>query len=78
MIGRMTTHEGLSLRIRQQMLARQMTQRELAAAIGLDPSGLSARFRGVRDFRLSELEAIAEELGIPLRDLLPETGEVQK
>lgn len=69
MLSRMTTREGLSLKIRQQMLARNITQRDLARVIDLDPSGLSARLRGSRDFRVSELEAIAEALGMHLSEL---------
>ncbi|MDN5702304.1 MAG: helix-turn-helix domain-containing protein [Micrococcales bacterium] len=52
-----------------------MTQQELAAAAGMAPSALSARLRGTREFRISELEVIAGVLGVTLRDLLPATEE---
>ncbi len=75
----MTTREGLSLRIRQHILAKRMTQQELAAAAGMAPSALSARLRGVREFRISEVEEIANVLGVSLLDLLPaEEKEMQR
>jgi len=56
-----------------------MTQQELAAAAGMAPSALSARLRGVREFRISEVEEIANVLGVSLLDLLPaEEKEMQR
>lgn len=43
----------------------------MAAKIGMSQSAMSARISGVVDFRISELEAIAAELGVPITNLLP-------
>lgn len=67
----MTTRKQLALSIRSRMALRDMTQAELADAIGMSRTALSSRMRGARDFTFSELEAIAAAVGVGLRDLLP-------
>lgn len=67
----MTKQKMLALTIRSRMALREMTQTQLAEQIEMGRTALSARLKGDRDFTYSELEAIADVLGISLRDLLP-------
>ncbi|WP_425481694.1 helix-turn-helix domain-containing protein [Kocuria coralli] len=71
----MRRHKQLTLNIRERLVRREMSQRDLALAIHLAPTALSARLRGDREFRFCELEAIAEALGCSLRDLMTFDGE---
>lgn len=66
----MTRSKCLSLNIRERLVRLEMSQRSLAEAVGLAPTALSARLRGDRDFRFSELAAIADVLGVPLKELV--------
>ena len=50
-----------------------MSQLDLAAAIGINPSGLSRRLTGKREFTLTELIRAAEFLGVDLQDLIATT-----
>ena len=75
----MTTRKQLALAIRSRMALREMRQADLADAIDMGPSALSARMNGGREFTFSDLEAIAAALGVSLRDLLPaEDKEMQR
>lgn len=66
------TMERLAARIREAMKASGMTQRALAAAIGLDPPTLSKALAGKRGFKPLELALISDALGIPVQHLLAE------
>lgn len=77
----MTRSKALSLNIRERLLRLDMSQRALAEAVGLAPTALSARLRGDRDFRFSELVAVADVLGVELKELVDfeaETKEEQR
>lgn len=53
-------------------MARQgVTQREIAAAVGLPQPSISKRLAGAIPFDLAELEAVAEALGVPVAKFLP-------
>lgn len=76
---RMTAQKQLALTIRSRMVLRDMTQADLADAIGMGRSALSTRMSGGREFTFSELERIARALGVSLRDLLPaDEKEIQR
>lgn len=56
-------------------LARQTprrTQRQLAEVLGLSQAQVSDRMRGLVEFRVSEIEATARWLGMPVTDFLPD------
>jgi transcriptional regulator with XRE-family HTH domain len=69
------TEETLATRIVEAMKASEMSQRALAAAIGLDPSTLSKALSGKRGFKPLELALISETLGIPVQRLLADDAE---
>lgn len=56
--------------IRAEMAARGVTQADLAATLNIPQSQVSARLRGAIDWRLSELYAVADRLGVTLADLI--------
>lgn len=56
--------------IRAEMARHGLTQTALADALGITQPGVSARLRGRIDWRLGELQAVAEVLGVPLDTLL--------
>lgn len=62
--------EILAQRVRESIAAANLTQQELAEAIGLSPSGLSRALAGKRNFKSLEIALIADHLGIPVEDLL--------
>jgi Zn-dependent peptidase ImmA (M78 family)/lambda repressor-like predicted transcriptional regulator len=53
-----------------------MTRRELAEAIGVDPTALSKALSGKRNFKPLEVALIAETLGVPVQYLLADDDEV--
>lgn len=57
--------------LRAELARRDLTQQEIADQLGISSVQVSRRMRGEVDWRLSELEAVAELLGLGLRDLLP-------
>ena len=71
----MTVEKAVAINIRERLVRRDMTQGQLATAAGMTPTALSARLRGEREFRLSELHAISEALGVRLADLMPDKEE---
>lgn len=70
MIDHMTKQKQLALAIRSKAALRDMTQGELADAINMSRSALSARMRGSREFSFTELDAIAQVLSVPLPELV--------
>lgn len=64
------TTETLTARIAAAMKAAGVSQRALAAAIGLDPPTLSKALSGKRGFKPLELALISETLGVPVQQLL--------
>lgn len=73
----MSIAKALSLNIRERLVRLEMTQGQLAAAVGMTPTALSARMRGEREFRLSEMAAIAEALEVELPDLVANAPEME-
>lgn len=69
------TTETLATRVLAAMKASGMSQRALAAAIGLDPPTLSKALSGKRGFKPLELALISETLGIPVQVLLADEQE---
>lgn len=53
---------------------RQMSQRGLARAMGLDSGAISLMFRGKRAMRLTEAASIAALLGVPAEDVIANAG----
>lgn len=74
----MTRQIQLVRQIRSRLALHDKTQGELGEALGLGHAAMSARMNGHRDFTFSELEKVADFLGVSLRDLVTfENDEVQ-
>jgi transcriptional regulator with XRE-family HTH domain len=67
----MTHSERVGRRVRAELYEHGTSANAMAAKIGMSQSAMSARISGVVDFRISELEAIAAELDVPITQLLP-------
>lgn len=63
--------QAIAAEIRAEMARQQITQRDLAAKVGMFQQALQIRLAGVRSFRAEELAAIAQALGVPVTQLLP-------
>lgn len=59
---------------RDRLADRQMSQRGLARALGLDAAAVSLMLRGKREMRLNEAAEIARLLGVPADDVLQAAG----
>lgn len=59
---------------KERIAAKHMSQRQLANRIGIDPSAMSLTLRGRRKMEVFEAEQIANELGVPLNDVLENLG----
>ncbi|MGH8921006.1 MAG: TetR family transcriptional regulator C-terminal domain-containing protein, partial [Actinomycetes bacterium] len=60
--------------VRDVLTSRGETQRDRAAAIGMEPTKLSKSLNGLRRFRSDELAAIAEQAGVTVDWLMHGTG----
>lgn len=68
----MQTHaQAVAANVRAEMARRQVTQATLAAALGVTQQAVSRRLRGDVDFTVSELQAVADVLEVPVADLIP-------
>lgn len=56
--------------VRSWLGRRGYKQKDLASALGIDPSAISERLNGKTDFTLDELPAVAEFLDIDLEELV--------
>jgi transcriptional regulator with XRE-family HTH domain len=56
--------------IRAELARRGKTQEDLAEALGIARQNISQRLRNRVSFRIEELQAVADFLGIPIADLL--------
>lgn len=61
-----TLPEHITREIRAEMGRQRRNQREIADLIGLSQTQVSKRFAGLIEFRPSELEKIADYLGVPV------------
>lgn len=59
--------------VRAELARRGLPQQKIAEQLGISSVQVSRRMRGEVDWRLSELEAVAELLGLRIGDLLPES-----
>lgn len=57
-----------------QFAARQISQRQLAFKIDMDPAAMSLVLSGKRKLQIPEAEQIAAELGVPVVDVLANAG----
>lgn len=67
-----STKQAVSGEVRAHAARRNLTQRQLAAEIGMPPSTLSRRMVGEQAWDLDDLDVLAEFFGIAVRDLIPE------
>ncbi|MCK6096255.1 helix-turn-helix transcriptional regulator [Micrococcus sp. EYE_162] len=65
----MTKQKQLTLQIRSRLALADKTLSDLGEALGLGRAAMSARMNGHRDFSFSELELVADFLGVQMRDL---------
>lgn len=66
-----TLAEHVAREVRNEMLSQGVSQRELAASLGLSQPQVAKRLKGTIEFRPSELERAAELLGVPVTQFLP-------
>jgi transcriptional regulator with XRE-family HTH domain len=64
--GASTLTERVAGAVRAEMARAQMTQRELAAVIGVQQPNVSLRLQGKHPFSTVELDKIAAALGVPV------------
>jgi transcriptional regulator with XRE-family HTH domain len=62
--------EAFGRAVKMVMFSKRVTGRRLAAQLGMHESGLSKKLYGERPWMLSEQIAVADILGVDLRDLL--------
>ena len=67
---RFTTQDIVTLRVKGAMLFRRELQSDIAAVLGIHPSGVTARFNGRRGWTLDEVDMLAEHFGCQAVDLL--------
>lgn len=59
---------------RDRLAQRQMSQRGLARAMGLDAAAVSLMLRGKREMKLTEAAEIAQLLGVPADEVIAAAG----
>jgi Zn-dependent peptidase ImmA (M78 family)/transcriptional regulator with XRE-family HTH domain len=67
------TREVIAERVRKLLSSHGMEQQELAAILGISPSGLSRALSAQREFKTVEIALIAHALGVPVGVLLDES-----
>jgi len=70
-----TRREEIAANVRAALAYRGLDQATLAPVIGRSESAVSTRLRGIANFRVDELEAIAAFLQVPLEQLLAPAAE---
>jgi len=65
-----------SANIRAEMARAGVTQTQLAVALGLPQAAISRRLCDETPWRVSEVQSVAEALGVPLSALLADTSDV--
>lgn len=66
-----TITERVAANVRAEMARNGTTQADLAEALNLPQSSVSARVRGRVPFRLDEIELASAFFGVPLSELVP-------
>jgi Zn-dependent peptidase ImmA (M78 family)/transcriptional regulator with XRE-family HTH domain len=66
------TREVIAERVKSLLSAHSMEHQQLAAVLGIDPSGLSRALSGRREFKSLEIALIADAFGVPVGTLLEE------
>jgi transcriptional regulator with XRE-family HTH domain len=61
-----TLADTITREIRAEMGRQRLTQREIAEQHGISRTQISRRFAGLIEFKPSELEKIADYLGVPV------------
>jgi predicted transcriptional regulator len=61
--------------VRAELARGGVTQADVASWLGLNQAAISKRLRGVIDWRLGELQVIAEKLGVPIARLIEEPAD---
>lgn len=61
---------GMNGNLRAEMARRGIRQTDLAEVLGMSQASLSNRLAGKAEWKLSELQVIAQHMGIPLTRLL--------
>ncbi len=64
------TGTGLTLRLKVEMVKTGVKQQDIADALGLPQSAVSARFTGKTEWRVVELLTVASLLGVTPSELL--------
>jgi len=75
---RMTADEHVGREVHTLMWQRRMTNRAIAARLGMDESTFARKLRGNRKWALGEVLEVAGILGVPVADLLPHLGSNQE
>lgn len=57
--------------VRAEMARQRMTQRDVAAVLGISQPQVTARLQGRVEFRTSELDRLAEAFGVPVTNFFP-------
>lgn len=65
-----TLHSVTLANIRAEMARRRIRQADIAEALGLTGGAISQKLTGTRPLTITELEAIAEKLGVPMTVLV--------
>lgn len=66
-----TLAEHVAREVRAEMARQRVSQLQLATRLGLSQPQISKRLTGRLEFRPSELDAVAELLGVPVTQFLP-------
>ncbi|QLQ37951.1 helix-turn-helix domain-containing protein [Micromonospora robiginosa] len=63
--------EHISSEVRAELARQRRPQRDIADVLGISVNQVSERIRGDVEWRVSELVAVADLLGVPLIQFLP-------
>jgi transcriptional regulator with XRE-family HTH domain len=68
----MTHAELIRRKVRAELAFQEISGRQLCQRIGMSQSAFAARLTGQVELKISELQVIADALGVPLAKFLPE------
>ncbi|WP_160665380.1 helix-turn-helix domain-containing protein [Pseudarthrobacter sp. ATCC 49987] len=66
-----TVSERVAANVRAEAARLKMSQRDIAAALGVSQSSANRRYLGVTPIDVEELYALADKFGVPVAKLLP-------